>query len=571
MSTDGATAMHGRRPLRWAAALLAQKRAAALRIGLLSCLASLLALSQPVLAMIVVDDGALAGNMKVLAISCVVMVLAPLVGLALESVTRFDYLDLSSHVLFGLRERVFAHLQTLSPVYYSRVGFGELAARFDGDLAETQRFLVDGPLAVLSGIFSFALLTALMFLLDARLAALVLVAVVPAQVAAGCVGRAGIEARTRAVRDGSTRLSSYFLDSLRALKSIQSTNGEAARLTGLRQRHGDYHAALRAAQHDGFRLVAWQRVSAAGGAAIILGGGGYLLAAGQISVGVLVAFIGFAARAAAPVHSLLGVQSGWRRVQVSLARLAEVLDAAPTPPRAISARLPAEPRGDIRFVAVSVAYAADQPVLRDASLHIAAGQSVLLVGPSGAGKSTVADLLLGHLAADSGRILIDGIDIATVPLADLRRHIAVVDQEPVFFPGSVADNLRAAAPQASDATLDSALADAGLGGELSLTTAVGAASSALSRGQRLRLALARALLQRPAILVLDETTSSVDADAEAAIVATVDRLFAGRTRLIISHHPSPAFAGARRLTLDAGQFVELATEAADGGPGRRRR
>ena len=127
----------------WGRLLVAARRRLALRVATLSCLASLLALLQPWLSKVLVDDGALAGDLGVLASTAALMLLVPLLGLAVEAVTRFDYLELSSHVLFGLRERVFAHLQSLSPVYYSRVGFGDLVARFDGDLAEVQRFLFE--------------------------------------------------------------------------------------------------------------------------------------------------------------------------------------------------------------------------------------------------------------------------------------------------------------------------------------------------------------------------------------------------------------------------------------------
>src|SRR5664279_3948661 len=142
--------------------LLLVQRNLVLRVIGLSFVASLLALLQPWLSKVLVDDGALTGDMKVLATAAGLMLLAPLLGLAVESITRFDYLELSSSVLFGLRERVFEHLQTLSPVYYSRVGFGDLISRFDGDLAEVQRVLVDGLLALFNGLFSLLAVVILM-------------------------------------------------------------------------------------------------------------------------------------------------------------------------------------------------------------------------------------------------------------------------------------------------------------------------------------------------------------------------------------------------------------------------
>lgn len=529
--------------LRWAAPLLAGRRGVLARVALLSCGASLLALAQPWLAMVLVDDGALAGNLRTLIVACALMLLMPLLGLALEALTRFDYLAVSSHVLFGLRERVFARLQQCSPAFYAQVGYGDLVARFDGDLAEVQRFAVDGPLAVLSGVFNLVALVLLLALLSPTLA-LVALAMVPVQLWLTLRHRGRMETTTVDVRRQATRLSAYFLDSLRALKLIQSSNGEAVRLAGLRDRHADYYGALHAAQQAGFALSAWQRLAGLCGTALVFGAGGYLLATRQISVGALLAFVIYAARAGAPVQTLLGVIAGWQRARVAVARLAGLLDvSADDAPPALhpTPALPDPVRGALSLDGVHFVHRDGRVVLREAALEIAPGSSVVIVGVSGGGKSTLADLLLGHLRPTAGTLRLDGVPLPAIPLAELRRHIAVVDQEPAFLSGTVADNLRVAAPGASDDALVAALRDAGLDAhELTLSTPVGAAVAALSRGQRLRLALARALLQRPAVLVLDETTSAVDRVMERQLLATVARRFAGCTRLIITHHPQAA-------------------------------
>jgi ATP-binding cassette, subfamily B, bacterial len=550
--------------LRWGWLLLAAKQQVALRVIALSCIASLLALLQPWLSKVLVDDGALAGNLRVLAISAGLMLLAPLLGLVVESITRFDYLELSSHVLFGLRERVFGHLQTLSPVYYSRVGFGDLVSRFDGDLAEVQRFLVDGPLALINGAFSLLTVVILMSILDLPMTLVVLLAMLPLPLLHALQKRAVVEGSAREARRQSTRLSNFFLDTLRAVKLIQSVNGEEARLTALRARHGDYYQALRTAQQTSFSLAAGQRVASLAGTALVFGCGGYLLTRGQITMGLLVAFIGYSARVAGPVHTLMGVLAGWQRLRVSLERLSEVLEAEP--PRhagQMSARLPIALRGELELNDVSFAYEQEKPVLRQASLHIPAGSKALLIGPSGGGKSTLADLLLGHLHPDQGNILIDGIAIADVPAADLRRQVAVVDQEPAFFPGTVAENLRFVRPQASDAELLDLLRAVELdASEVHLQTPVGGVGAALSRGQRLRLALARAILQNSSILVLDETTSAVDQDMEQQLLALVQRCFAGRTCLFITHHVRASQTWDLIFRLHHGAFEVLSVDVA---------
>lgn len=542
--------------LRWVAPLLAGRWAVLARIALLSCVASLLALAQPWLAKVLVDDGALTGDLRVLAGTSLLMLLMPLLGLALEAGTRFDYLALSSQLLFGLRERVFAHLQRLSPVYYARVGYGDLVARFDGDLAEVQRFAVDGPLAVVNGLFNLIALLILLGLLSPGLALVALV-MVPVQLALTLRQRQRIEANTGEVRRQATLLSGYFLDSLRAVKLIQSSNHEAARLDGLKTRHGAYYAALRAVQQTGFVLSATQRIAGLCGTALVFGVGGYLLATKQISVGVLLAFFIYAARAGAPVQTLLGVLSGWQRTRVSLARLAKLLaEGGATSGEGRS--LPIPVRGEIRLEGVHFSHGDERVVLQDAELQLPAGSKTVIVGTSGGGKSTLADLLLGHLQPRAGTLRLDGADLSSVALAELRRYVAVVDQEPLFFPGTAADNLRVVAPQASDDELRAALRDAGLlAAEVDLATAVGAASAALSRGQRMRLALARALLQRPAVLVLDETTSAVDHAMERRLLATVDQRFGHCTRILITHHPLAAGEADACYCLHHGRFVPI--------------
>jgi ATP-binding cassette, subfamily B, bacterial len=550
--------------LRWGWLLLAAKQRVALRVIALSCVASLLALLQPWLSKVLVDDGALAGDLKVLAISAGLMLLAPLLGLAVESITRFDYLELSSHVLFGLRERIFEHLQTLSPVYYSRVGFGDLVSRFDGDLAEVQRFLVDGPLALINGAFSLLAVVTLMGFLDLPMTLVVLLAMLPLPLLHALQKRAAVEGSAREARRQSTRLSNFFIDTLRAVKLIQSANGEAARLTALRARHGDYYQALKTAQQTGFSLAAGQRVAGLAGTALVFGCGGYLLSRGQITMGLLVAFVGYSARVAGPVHTLMGVLAGWQRLRVSLERLSEVLDAEP-PRQAsqMSASLPIVLRGELELDQVSFAYDPEKPVLLQACLHVPAGSKVLLIGPSGGGKSTLADLLLGHLHPDKGNILIDGVAIAHVPAADLRRRVAVVDQEPAFFPGTVAENLRFVRPQASDAELTDLLQAVELdASEVHLHSPVGGVAAALSRGQRLRLALARAILQNPSILVLDETTSAVDREMESQLLALVHRRFSGRTCLFITHHARGSQSWDMICRLQHGAFEVISGEVA---------
>ena len=542
---------------------LKKNRGRAARIVVLSLSASLLAMLQPYLSKVLVDEGALAGNMRVLVGSCAFMLLAPLIGVFLESFNRFDHIDLSSQVLFRLREQVFGHLQSLSPAYYARVGMGELFSRFDRDLAEVQRFVVDSPLAVIGGLFNLVALTVLMCSLSVPLALLVL-AIIPLQVTAAWAKRRDIENAARQVRVRSAALSSYFLDSLRAVKFIQATNTQSARMDGLRDHHREYYLSLRASQQASFVLNLLQRLAGTLGMAMVVGAAGWLLMHHKTSVGVLVAFVGYAARAGGPVNTLLGVFSGWQRARVSLSRVAELLQSSPVRDAQATTRpMPEVCRGELEFRKVSYRHDSDVCVLRDASFRAAAGSKTVLLGVSGGGKSTVADLILCHYMPQAGAILLDGVDIGHVGLAELRRRVAVVDQEPVFFPGTVADNLRYVRQEAGDAEIRAAMAQAGLDlARVAPERQLGASSYALSRGERMRLALARAILQNPAVLILDETTSAVDRVLAMSIMGCVDRIFAGKTRIVITHDPLLAGEVDQVCVLRAGQVITQSAEVA---------
>ena len=222
----------------------------------------------------------------------------------------------------------------------------------------------------------------------------------------------------------------------------------------------------------------------------------------------------------------------------------------------------------------------DTSVLDGVSLQIAPGECLAIVGASGGGKSTIADLLVRHLDPQQGRIRLDGHDLRDLSLADVRRHVAVLEQEPFIFHASLADNLRIAAPQAPDSALHQALAVSGLdewarAAATGLSTIVGERGRALSAGERQRLSLARAYLADPAVIVLDEATGSLDPATEAEVVAGYEALMRGRTTVVITHRLELARRADRVVVLDRGRMLEEGSAedlmARGGQDGRKRR
>jgi ATP-binding cassette subfamily B protein len=223
-------------------------------------------------------------------------------------------------------------------------------------------------------------------------------------------------------------------------------------------------------------------------------------------------------------------------------------------------------RGQLQLEGVSFGYDPERLVLHGLDLMVEPGQVVALVGPSGAGKSTLFALLLRFYAADSGRIAVDGRDIASIGLADLRRSIATVPQEVFLFSGTIADNLRLAVPEASLERLEAAAAAAGAlefirAMELGFETQIGERGIRLSAGQRQRLAIARAFLANPRLLLLDEATSSLDADSEAVVQEALERLFVGRTTVVIAHRLATARRADRIHVLEGGRIAASGNHA----------
>jgi ABC-type multidrug transport system fused ATPase/permease subunit len=260
----------------------------------------------------------------------------------------------------------------------------------------------------------------------------------------------------------------------------------------------------------------------------------------------------------------MGLYASLETARVSLDRVGQIFE---TPAEVVEAAAPAafdRVRGNVEFENVTLSYDRGAPVLDGVSFTVRAGETLAVVGPSGSGKSTIADLLLRLLDPDAGTVRLDGQDLRGVRLADLRRHVVLVDQEPFVFHASIAENLRYARPGAPDRELEEAARAAGIAEFIEglperYQTQVGERGMALSAGERQRIALARAFLTDPAVLVLDEPTSSLDPVSERRVVQGYEALMHGRTTILISHRLELAMQADRVLVLEGARIVESGT------------
>jgi ATP-binding cassette subfamily B protein len=541
-AASGPEAVSDRRAYRWLLGFLRPHGRRLAVVLLLSLLATGLGLVQPYLTKLLIDDGLIAGRFSVIAGLCGAMVAVGLGAAALGALNRWHYVALSGKVLFALREAVYRHLQRLSPAYFAATRQGDLLARLDGDVGEVQRFAVDTPLAFVNGVIALLGSVGIMLWLDWRLA-LIAFLVLPCEVLFLHWVRPVIERRTRGLRERASDVTGFLVDTLGAMKLIQTARAEAREARRFADFNAGYLGDLLRLQMTNFAAASVPNLMMTVAMAGVFVIGGYWLIQGQLSLGTLIAFSVYLGRAAGPVQTILGLYIALARAKVSIARVQEITFARPA---VVS---PAEPRslprtagGEIRFEQVTFGYpdSGEQPQLDQVDLLVTAGAGVGIVGPSGIGKTTLIDLLARHYDPDAGRILLDGVDLRELDLDAVREKIAVVAQDTALLPGSIAENIRYARPEASDEELREAARRAQVASfaqalPAGLDTQVGSRGLALSGGQRQRIAIARALLLEPLVLVLDEATSSVDRRSEARIIDAVHRLFAGRTRIIVSH------------------------------------
>ena len=528
-------------------------------VMLVALISTALVLLQPLLTKFLIDDGILAGDFRTVVLVCSAMLAIALAGALLGGLNRYQHVGVSADILFALRLALFRHLQRLPPTFYARWRSGDLVARLDGDVAEIQRFAVDALLAAISATVGLIGALTLMIALSWQLSVIAFV-LLPLEFLFLRRMRPRVEATTRALRERGSDLAAFLVERFAAMKFAQSVAAEAREAGGLDGLQGHFRRDLLRQQMTGYVAGAVPGFLTTASNALVFVIGGWLVIQGALTLGTLVAFTAYLGRATGPVQSLLGLYVAAQRALVSLRRVAELHRARPAVISPVQPKRLATRGGAIRFEHVRFGYGAGE-VLKGADLAIAPGEKVGLMGLSGAGKTTLIDLLQRHYDPEGGHILLDGVDLRELDLAELRRRVAVVAQDTVLLKGSLLDNLRYAAPDASDADIRAAARRAEVDEFASAlpqgyASDVGTSGSALSGGQRQRIAIARALLQDPLVLVLDEATSAVDQTTEARIIDAVDQLFGDRTRLVISHRPATLRGVDRLIELADGRLIE---------------
>ncbi|HET9464352.1 MAG TPA: ABC transporter ATP-binding protein [Gemmatimonadales bacterium] len=488
-----------------------------------------------------------------------------LVALVLEFMVEYGQTLLTTYlgqrVMYDLRMQIFGHLQRLSISYFDRNPVGRLMTRVTSDVETLNELFSSGVVTVFGDIFTLLAIMSMMLWIDWRLA-LVTFAVIPLVWLTARIFRRRVREAFGDIRVRLARLNAYLQERLSGMRVVQLFGREAdsaARFAELNQAHLEAHRRSITIYAVFFPVVEFLTAVAM---ALLLYYGGLRALGGTITVGVLAAFIQLTRRFFQPLQDLSEKFNLLQSAMASSERVFALLDEPVTVLEPVQpARLPHPVRGEVRFEGVWFRYSPGGPwVLRDVSFAASPGQTIALVGHTGAGKSTIVNLLLRFYDPDRGRILIDGVDIRQLSTADLRSLIGFVQQDLFLFAGDIQHNLTLDAPISAESARVAArrvgadrfierLPD-GYGHRL------GERGRSLSVGERQLLSFARALALNPTILVLDEATSSVDAQAEGQIQRAIAELMTGRTSLVVAHRLSTILHADEILVLQHGEIRE---------------
>jgi ATP-binding cassette, subfamily B, bacterial len=552
---------HDRRPFTLRRFLSPHRWAMAGAFGLVA-LETVAMQAGPLLTQIGIDQGIRQGDVTTLVVVSLLYFVAVAVNGAAAAARIAWTGRVGETLMFSLRVRIFSHLQRLSVPFFTDEKAGRLMTRMTSDLEALTALFQDGMVQMAVQLLTIVVVTVILFAMDAQLAAITLLLVVPGMAVLTWWFR-GASLRTYgAVRDRIADVLSHLQENLSGIRIVTAYNRQRHNIVEHRNVAGDYRAANEATAKVGAVYGPSVEVIGIAGQAAILLVGGRMVLAGDLQIGQLAAFVLYLTAFFAPIQQMVQLYDTYQKGQASVAKLRELLGTEPSVPESPDAVALPPVRGEIRFEGVTFAYGDGPPVLDDVDLTVTAGETLALVGATGAGKSTMAKLVTRFHDPDAGRVLLDGHDLRGVTLTSLRRQLGVVPQEAFLFGGSIRDNIAFAAPDATDSEVVEACRAVGIDDLLDrlpagLDTPVHERGVALSSGERQLLALARAFLSRPRVLVLDEATSNLDLRSEAKIEHALDMLLEGRTAIVIAHRLATAMRADRIGVVADGRIAEL--------------
>ncbi|HXG19236.1 MAG TPA: ABC transporter ATP-binding protein [Methylomirabilota bacterium] len=492
--------------------------------------------------------------------ACLAMVAIYLFLGGLNVINNYTTIRIGQSMVNDLRGALYNHLQRLSLAFHHRRQVGDLLYRVTADAYAIQTLTMNGVFPILVSLGLLIGMTLVMFQLDWILTLLAL-GVCPLLFGAISVMSKRINTAAIIAHERESTIYSLVQRTMAAIRVIQAFTKEE-------EEHRRFMAASAESLSASLRLYTLQTVYSgvvnaviALGTAMVIWVGARHVMSGVLSIGDLVVFTAYLASLYGPINTIsqtLGLIEGGK---AGLARVQEILATEPDLPEGKRVLLRSDVRGEICFDDVSFGYNPDQPVLRNINLTVSPGQTVAIVGSTGAGKSTLVSLVPRFYDPQRGRVLLDGVDVREYTLASLRQQVSMVLQPPLVFPISVAENIAYGRPGATCEDIERAARLARIHDTIirlpeGYDTVISEQGSTLSEGERQRLTIARAILRDAPVLILDEPTSSVDAETEALIMEGLEQLMSGRTTFIIAHRLSTVRKADRILVVRGGHIAE---------------
>ena len=521
----------------------------------------------PYLVMQAIDRGITGRDVGALARWTAAAAAAGLVASLCAGLRRFFAFREGRMAEATLRARLFAHLLGLDFGYFDRSSAGDLMSRANSDLLQIQNFLNMIPFTV-GNALQVAAVTVLLFWLSPLLALCALGAL-PLVNVLGRRFSMRLHPAMMGIQQASARVAAVVEETVAGSRVIKGIGAEGVQQAKLEHEADGLYSEAMSAVRTRSRYVPALDLLPNVGLLLVVAVGGHQVLAGKLTLGELIAFNVYVSQLIWPLRALGFVIAMGQRAVAAAERVAEVLDACPAvaPPSAPQS-LPDAPRGEVRFEAVRFAYPRSDrrarpqrpDVLDGFDLVLRPGETVALVGATGSGKSTVPRLLARFYDVDGGRVLLDGVDVRSLPLDALRRAVGIVFEDSFLFTDSIAANIAFADPAAADESVREAARLAGAAGFIAdlpqgMHTEVGERGYSLSGGQRQRIAIARALVARPRVLVLDDATSAIDPAKEREILDGLAGEVGRATTLVISHRPATIALADRVVFLDEGRVA----------------